>query len=136
MDAAEDFAFTVDGDVVMLLKAGDEMVGMSLANDFDAEVINDEIEGGGTCDVAEEPRGMASWDVAVVGEVFDEFYIGEAASLWKAIHAGADFGEKLFVFDEGAKIVFVHDVVGDGPFRDVQVFVLAGVVKRCDEVKV
>jgi hypothetical protein len=52
--------------------------------------------------------------------------------LRKAVHAGADLGKELFVFDEGKKVVFLHDIVGDGPFGDVEIFVLAGVRKRCD----
>ena len=54
----------------------------------------------------------------------------------EAIHSGADFGKELFVFDERAKVVFIHDVVWDGPFWNVKIFVLTGVSKGCDKVEI
>ena len=136
MDATEDFAIAVDCYIVVFLETVDEVVGMDLANDFDAEVIDDEIESGGTRDVTEEPWSMAGRDVTIVGEMLDEFDVGEPSSLGKAVHASADLSEELLVFDQGAKVVFLHDVFWDGPFGNVEVFVLAGVVERCDQVEV
>ena len=119
MDATEDFAIAVDCYIIVFLETVDEVVGMDLANDFDAEVIDNEIESGGTRDVTEEPRSMAGWDVTIVGEMLDEFDVCESSSLGKAVHASADLGKELFVFDEGAKVVFLHDVFWDGPFGNV-----------------
>ena len=136
MDAAEDLAVAIDGDVIVFGEAGDEVVSVDLANYLDSEVIYDKVEGGGTGDVAEEAWGVASWDVSIVGEVFDELDVCKAPGLGKAIHSGTDFGEDAAVLDEGSKVIFFHDVVWDGPGWDVKIFILAGVIKGGDEVEV
>ena len=71
VNATEELAVLVDGDGTVFLQAGDEVVSVSLANDFDAKVIDDKIEGCGTGDVAEKSRGVAGGDVAIIGEVLD-----------------------------------------------------------------
>ena len=136
MDAAEDFAIAIDCYVVVFLEASDEMVGVSLANNFDAKVVNDEIESSGTGDVMEKSRSVPSGNISVVGKMFDEFYIRESPGLRKTIHAGTDLCKELFVLDEGTKVVLFHDVVRDGPFRDVEILILAGMSKRGEEVKI
>ena len=136
MDAAEDFPFTVDGDVIVFFETVDEMVGVGLANNFDAKVVNDKIEGCGAGDVAEESGGVASGNVAISGEVLDEFDVGESSSLGKTVHACANFGEESIVFDEGSKIVFVHYIIRNGPGGNVEVLILAGVGERGDEIEI
>ncbi len=64
--------------------------------------------------------------------MLDELDVCKSSGLGKAVHAGADLGKELFVFDEATKVVFLHDIFGDGPFGDVEIFVLAGVCKRGD----
>ena len=112
------------------------MVGVSLANDLDAEVVDDEIESGWACDMMEKARGVASGDVAIIGEMLDELDVGQAASLGKAVHAALDLGEELFVFNEWTEVIFFHDIVGNGPLGNVKVFVLAGVGEGGDEVEI
>jgi len=72
VDATEDFAISVDGDVVMFLEAVDEVVGVGLAYYFNTEIIDDKIESGWACNVAEKSRSVASGDITIVCEVFDE----------------------------------------------------------------
>ncbi len=105
---------------------------MGLTDDLDAEVVYDEIERDGTSDVLEESGSVAGWNITIVGKVLDELDVRESAGLREAVHTGANFSEELLVFDERAKIVFFHYVLGNGPFGDVKVFILAGVFKRCD----
>ena len=38
--------------------------------------------------------------------------------------------------DQGAKAVFFHDVIRDGPHGDVHIFILAGVIERGDQVEI
>jgi hypothetical protein len=109
---------------------------MGLTDDFDAKVINNKIEGCGTGDVAEEAWSVAGWDVAVVGKMLDKFDVGESSRLGKAIHTSANLCKDSVVFDEGSEVIFRHDVIGNCPGWDVQVFVLAGVSKRSDEVEI
>ena len=71
MDATEDFAVEIDGDVVVFFEAVDEMVSMGLADYFDSEVVDDKVEGDGTGDVAEKSRGVAGGNIAIFGEVLD-----------------------------------------------------------------
>ena len=75
VDAAEDLSVRIDGEVIMFFEAFDEMIGMGLADDFDSKVVNDKVEGGGTSNVAEKSRGVAGWNVAIIGKVLDQFYI-------------------------------------------------------------
>ena len=68
--------------------------------------------------------------------MFDEFDVCQASGLGKTIHASADFGKEAIFFEKGAKVVFTHDIIGDGPCWNVEVFVLAGVSERGDEIKI
>jgi hypothetical protein len=43
MNAAEDFAITVDCYIIVLLEAVDEVIGVGLANNFDTKVIDNKI---------------------------------------------------------------------------------------------
>ena len=112
------------------------MIGVCLANHFDSEVVDDKVENGGAGDVAEEAGCMAGWDVTIVGEVLDKFNVREPSGLRKTVHSGTDFGKDSVVFYQRSEIVLIHDVIGDGPGWDVEILVLAGVVKRGDEVEV
>ena len=132
MDAAEDLAIAVNGDVVVFGEAGDEVVGVDLTDNLDSEVIYDKVEGGGTGDVAEKAWGVASWDVAIVGKVLDKLDVRKAPGLGKAVHSGTDFCKDAAVLDEGSKVIFFHDVIWDGPGWDVNIFILAGVIKGGD----
>lgn len=114
-DAAEELAFVVDGDVVVLAKGVDEMRSVSVANNFDAKVIYHKVEYGWSCGVAEEAWGVSSGMIAVVGKVFYEFDVCEASSLGKTVHTGSDFDKDASVVDEGLKLVFLHDVSWNGP---------------------
>jgi hypothetical protein len=136
MDTAEDFAITIDCYIIVFLEALDEVVGVGLANDFDAKVINDKIESGGTGNVMKKAGSVTSGDISVVSKMFDEFYVRKSPGLRKAIHAGAYFGKELLVFDEGAEVVLFHDVLRDGPFGDVEILVLAGMRKGGEKVKI
>ena len=71
MEAAEDLAVEIDGDVIVLFEAVDEMVSVGFSDNFDSKVVDDKIEGGGTSDVAEESRGVAGGNIAVIGKVLD-----------------------------------------------------------------
>ena len=105
---------------------------MGLADHLDAKVVYDEIESDRTRAVFEESGSMAGWNITVVGKVLDELDVRKSAGLREAVHTGAHFSEELLVFDERAKVVFFHYILGNGPFGDVEVFILAGVFKRCD----
>ena len=110
---------------------------MGLIDDLDTEVIYDKIESDGMRDVLEESYwSMAGRNITVVGKVLDELDVRKSAGLRKAVHTGANFSKELLVFDERAKVVFFHYILGNGPFGDVKVFVLAGVCKRHDEVEI
>jgi hypothetical protein len=132
MNATEDFAIMGDCYIVVLLEAVDEVIGVGLTDNFDTEIVDGEIESCGTRDVVEESGSMAGWNITIGSKMFDELDVCKSSGLRKAVHAGADLGKELFVFDEGTKFVFLHDIVGDGPFEVVEIFVLAGVRKRCD----
>ena len=75
VDAAEDSAVAVNGEVIVL----NEVIGVSLANNFDSKVINNKVENGGAGDVTEEARCVACWDVAVVCKVLDKFDVCESS---------------------------------------------------------
>jgi hypothetical protein len=132
MNATEDFAITVGCYIVVLLEAVDEVIAVGLADNFDTEIAADEIESCGTRDVMEESGSIAGWNLTIGSKMFDELDVCKLSGLRKAVHAGADLSKELFVFDEGTKVVFLHDIFGDGPFGDVEIFLLAGVCKRCD----
>ena len=86
---------------------------MLLADVFDAEVVDDKGEGDGACDVSEETGSVFGGDVALGGEMFLEAMVGKDASLWKAIHAFADFHLDHVVVDEVGQLVLEHDVGRD-----------------------
>jgi hypothetical protein len=71
VNAAEDQAVFVDGDVIVFLEAMDEVVSVGLADDFNAKVVDNEVKGGGAGDVAEEAWCVAGGDVSIGGEVLD-----------------------------------------------------------------
>ncbi len=64
--------------------------------------------------------------------MFDELDVCKSSGLRKAVHAGADLGNELFVFDEASKVVLLHDIFGDGSCGVVGIFVLSGGCKRRD----
>ncbi len=131
--ATENVAIFVNGGIIMFLKSVDEMFCMSVANEFNAKVINNEIEYGGTSDMSEKARCVASWMVAVICEMFDEFNVRETSRLWEAIHSGADLDEYAVFVDEFFKIVLFHYVRWDCPCGDPEVFVpLAGICEGSD----
>ena len=101
MKAAENLTVTVNGDVIVLFEAIDEVTDMGLTDDFYSKVINNKVEKGGVGDVAENAGCVASWDVAVICKVFDKFNVCESSGLGKTIHTGTDFGKDSIVFDEG-----------------------------------
>jgi hypothetical protein len=76
MDSTEDFAVTVDGEIVVFSKAVDEVIGVGLANNFDTEIVNDKIESGGSGDVTEESWSVACGDISRIGEMFYKFDVG------------------------------------------------------------
>ncbi len=84
----------------------------------------------------EKSGSVAGWNITIVSGMFDELDVRKLSGLRKAVHAGADLRKELFVFDEGAKVVLLHDILGDGPFEDVEIFLLPGMIKRCDEVEI
>ena len=49
MDAAEELTVGINCEVVVFLEAVDEMIGVGLADDFDSKVVDDKVEGDGTC---------------------------------------------------------------------------------------
>jgi hypothetical protein len=112
------------------------VVGVGLTDDFDAKVVDNEVEGCGMGDVAENAWGVADGDVAIVGKVLDKFDVGKSSKLGKTVHTDADFCKDSVIFDEGSEVIFCHDVVWDGPGWDIEIFILAGVIKRSDEVEI
>ena len=56
---------------------------------------------------------MFALDVAMFGEVGNEFVVGYAASLGQTIHAFVDFDVDVSVVDKGAKIVLIEDGLGN-----------------------
>ena len=64
--------------------------------------------------------------------MFDELDVGKVARLWQAIHAGANFYQDASIVDERLEGIFCHDVFGDGPFWDPEIFVLTWVGERGD----
>jgi hypothetical protein len=91
VDATEYFTIFVDGDIVMFLEGVDEMGGTGIANDLNAEIINNEVEDGWPCGVAKESWRVSSGVVAVMGKIFDQFDVGETSGLREAVHAGSNF---------------------------------------------
>jgi hypothetical protein len=132
-DGVDDFAVDKNGCIVrwrwvvrgdgqlwllgeIVIEAVDEVIGVGLTNNFDTEIVDDEIESCGTRDVMEESGSMDGWNITIGSKMFDELDVCKSSGLRKAVHAGADLGKELFVFDEGTKVVFLHDIFGDGPF--------------------
>ena len=130
MDAAEDLAVTIDGDVVVFFEAINEVISVGLADNFDAEVVNNKVENGGAGDVTEKTGRVAGWNVSVVCKVFDQFNVCESSGLGKTVHTSTDFSKDSIVFYEWSEIVFIHDIIWDGPGGDVEVLVLAGVIQK------
>ena len=91
MDTTEDLSIRVNGEVIMFFEVLDEMIGVSLSNYFYSEVVNDEVEGDGTGNVAEESRGVAGGYVAIVGKGLDQFDVRKSSRLGKTVHASSDF---------------------------------------------
>jgi len=115
VDTTEDLSIRVNGEVIMFFEVLDEMIGVSLSNYFYSEVVNDEVEGDGTGNVAEESRGVAGWNVASISKVLDEFDIRESSRLWKTVHTGTYFRKYAIVFYKWPKFVLIHYVFWDGP---------------------
>jgi len=66
VDAAENFTVFVNGDVIMFLERGDEMSGVRVADKLDAEIVNNEVEDGGSGCMTKEAGCVAGWVVAVI----------------------------------------------------------------------
>jgi hypothetical protein len=59
VNTTEDFAFFVDGDIIMFAQGMDKMGGMGVANNFNTEIIDKEVKVCWLCDMTKE-----SWCVS------------------------------------------------------------------------
>ena len=110
VDATEVFAFRVNVNLLkMAPEALDQMVGMLLANVFDAKVIDDEAEADWAPFVAPKARSVSYGGVTIVSQEADELLFGKYARLWKAIHAVLYFGIDFAFVGNCVKIIEVDD---------------------------
>ena len=115
-------ASPVLGEGILGSKRGEEMISIRLREEFDAEVINLEIERGATVGVAPESGCVCDREVTVGGEVRFQLIVCKNGSFLEAVHALADFdvnitlgveemriGEIVFGKDFGREMTAVNE---------------------------
>ena len=80
VDAGELGAGEIVSDCVMIFEDVLEMLEVTLADVFDARIVNDEDEGNGPPLVAPEPRSCGRLVVAMFGETFAEEVVCKSAT--------------------------------------------------------
>ena len=96
---------------------------MLTANIFDAKIVDYKGEGNRMSGVLVEAGSVFKGEVARLGKVLLEAFIGEDASLGQTVHSFVDFNEDMVIPDEVMELVLVHDVGENVLDRDLHVFV-------------
>jgi len=131
--AEESCARGVDGDDILEAKGVDKMLEMFFASELDAKVIDDKGKRNGASGVAKEAVGVGGLNVAMRGEVSDQFVVGETPGLGEPIHAFDDANKNVAVVNEVLKIVLGENSGRDLVDGDAHVL---GVVHCGVEVKI
>ena len=113
-EATELGSSPISGDGVFGTKDGFKVRGMFFAHVLYAKIIDDEAEGDGARVMLEETWYVFGLDVTVSGKVGNEFIIGNAAGLWKAVHAFLYFDTyKSLVVCKFQEVVLINDCLGN-----------------------
>ena len=91
VDAGELGAGEILSDCIMIFEDFLEMLEVTVADVFDAKIVNDEDEGDGPPLVAPEPRSCGRLIVAMFGETFAEEVVCKSATHRQAINPFNDF---------------------------------------------
>ena len=90
------------------------MVGVGLAEVFDAEIVHTEAELGGASVVAPKAGGVWAWSVTMWSKLIDELLVGKQCSLFQAIHVFSDADVDIAVgCNESVQAVLLADVGGE-----------------------
>lgn len=109
------------------------MVGVGAVDVPDSEVINDETENEVAGLVMPKARCQLAQFVTVRCEEGNELIVGDAAGLWKTVHAALYLDVYEPIVRERFQVVLLNDGGGQHPNGDSHVFVM---LHWCPEIKI
>ena len=89
------------------------MIGVFLANVFDAEVIDSEAKTDWSICMREETGCVLGGRVTIFGEVLGEPVVCDDSCLRQSIHSFADFDQNVAIVYKMFQVVLLHDDLGN-----------------------
>ena len=92
VESTEDGSIPIYCYVIVFFEGIDEMLAVETADDFGAEIMDNETKKDRASEMLEEAWCVTSRYISISSQMFDEFLVGHAACLREAVHASSNFG--------------------------------------------